>query len=187
MNIGIDIDDTITNTYETLIPMVAISYGMNIDKLMEKVPSYNDLKGSLPGYNNFAFNNFHRMAKLAPLKEDVVEVITKLKEEGHKIYFISARNYAEYEDPYKLSYDYLIGNGVPFDKLIVNSSNKAKECVLEHIDLFIDDSTKNCKAVKDKGISTLQMNTVFNKDSKGLRKVNSWKEIYNIVQEMYAL
>lgn len=186
MNIGIDIDDTITKTYETLIPMVAISYGMNIDKLFERVPSYKELRGTLPNYSDFIVKNFNRMAKLAPLKDNVVEVITKLREEGHKIIFISARNYEEYEDPYKLSYDYLTSKGVPFDKLIVNSANKAKECVLENIDLFIDDNTMNCKAVKNKGIITLQMKTIFSKGSKNLRSVNDWQEVYNVVQEMYA-
>ena len=187
MNIGIDIDDTITNTYETLIPMVAISYGMNIDKLLKQTPSYKYLKGTLPDYASFAQKHYNLMAKQAPLKNDVIEVITKLREQGHKIVFISARNYNEYEDPYKLSYDYLTSKGVPFDKLIVNVPNKAKECVLENIDLFIDDNTMNCKAVKEKGIPTLQMKTSFNKGSKDVRKVNGWREVYKIVQEMYAI
>jgi len=187
MNIGIDIDDTITNTYETLIPMIAISYGMNIDKLFEKLPTYKELRGTLPDYNKFIRDNFSKMAKMVPLKVGAVDVINKLREQGHRIIFISARNNNEYDDPYKLSYDFLTANGIQFDKLIVNAPNKAKECVLENIDLFIDDNTKNCKAVKDKGIATLQMDTSFSKGSKNLRKVKDWQEIYKIVQEMYAI
>ena len=187
MNIGIDIDDTITRTYETLIPMIAISYGMNIDKLFEKLPSYKTLRGKLPNYTDFIHNNYDRMAKIVPLKTGAVEIINKLKEQGHRIIIISSRNKNEYKDPYKISYDYLTTNGIKFDKLIVNSPNKAKDCVLENIDLFIDDNTMNCKAVKNKGIATLQMKTAFGKGSKDLRKVNDWQEVYKIVQEMYAV
>ena len=34
MNIGIDIDDTITYSYETLLPIVSVKYGVNINKLL---------------------------------------------------------------------------------------------------------------------------------------------------------
>ena len=187
MNIGIDIDDTITNTYETLIPMIAISYGMNMDKLLAKVPSYKQLRGTLPNYRDFMHKNYNKMAKIVPLKVGAVDIINKLREQGHKIIFISARNNDEYSDPYQISYDYLTSNGIQFDKLIVNAPNKAKECVLENIDLFIDDSTMNCKAVKNKGIATLQMDTTFNRNSKELRRVNDWQEVYRIVQEMYSV
>ena len=97
MNIGIDIDDTITNTYETLIPMIAISYGMNIDKLFEKLPTYKELRGTLPDYNKFIRDNFSKMAKMVPLKVGAVDVINKLREQGHRIIFISARNNNEYD------------------------------------------------------------------------------------------
>ena len=186
MNIGIDIDDTITNTYETLIPMVAISYGINIDKFMKKLPSYKELVGTLPDFGNFAKKNYEKIAKMVPLRVGVVDVINKLKEQGHRIVIISSRNNTDFKDPYKVSYDYLTTNGIKFDKLIVNVTNKAKTCVLENIDLFIDDDTNNCKATKKKGIVTLQMNTTFCKGSKDVRKVNDWMEVYKIVQEMYA-
>jgi uncharacterized HAD superfamily protein len=186
MNIGIDIDDTITNTYETLIPMVAISYGMNIDKLMKKHPTYKELNGTLPNYDDFAKKNYARIAKMVSLKDGVVDIINKLKEDGHNIIFISARNDMNFKDSYKATYEYLTTNGIKFDKLIVNSTNKAKDAVLEGIDLFIDDNTMDCKAVKKKGITALQMRTIFSKGSKEVRKVDNWNEIYKIVQEMYV-
>ena len=66
MNIGIDIDDTITKTYETLIPMVAISYGMNIDKLFEKVPTY-----KVRSYRQIM--NLQNPGKILKLMESIVE------------------------------------------------------------------------------------------------------------------
>ena len=48
MNIGIDIDDTITNTYSVLLPMIAIKYGMDINKMLSQRPTYNFLNKTLP-------------------------------------------------------------------------------------------------------------------------------------------
>ena len=115
---------------------------------------------------------------------DVVSVLNKLKEDGHKIIIITARTYEEYDDPYKISYEYLKKNNIPFDKLIVNAKDKASTSVLEGIDLFIDDNTLNCKAVLSKGIETLQYDTTFVKPSKNLKRVYSWEEVYKVVKEM---
>ena len=186
MNIGIDIDDTITYTYETLLSIVSVKYGMSIHKLFTQKPSYKMLHKTLPNYDEFAIANFSRMAKMAPLRDDVIEVLQKLRDEGHKIIFITARNYEEYPDPYALSYDYLTRKGVPFDKLVVNAKDKAKECILQGIDLFIDDNAKNCKAVQNRGITTIQMGTDFTDISKGLERINSWKDIYKRINEIYS-
>lgn len=185
MNIGIDIDDTITCTYETLLPMIAFNYGMNLNKLLEQKPTYRMLRSTLPNYDNFVVNHFSSMAKIVPLKSGVREVLKRLKDEGHKIIFITSRNSLEYNDPYKLSYNYLKLNNIPFDKLIVNAKDKAKECVLEGIDLFIDDNTKHCIAVQKNGIPTLQFSNSFVRENSKLNRVNSWDEVYQKVQEMY--
>ena len=186
MNIAIDIDDTITDTYETLIPMIGIYYGVNIDKLLKTAPSYKMLKNKLSGYESFVKTNFPIMANIVPLKKDVVKVLNKLKEDGHRIIIITGRNNDEYPDPYKISLDYLTKNNVPFDKLIVNAKDKAKQCILENIDVFIDDNTQICKAVEKTGIRTFQFATKFNKKNKTLNKVDSWEDLYNKISNIYA-
>lgn len=184
MNIGIDIDDTITHTYETLLPMVAVKYGMNLKKLFNQKPSYTMLRSILPNYDDFAFESFPVVAKIVPLREGVIEVLRKLREEGHKIIFITARNRREFKDPYKISYDFLEVNDIPYDKLLVNVEDKAKQCIIEGIDLFIDDNNDNCKAVNKIGIQTLQFGTLFTQKLKGIDRVENWNEVYRIVQEM---
>ncbi len=186
MNIGIDIDDTITHTYETLLPMVAVRYGMNLKKLRMQSPSYKMLRKTLPNYDRFASENYPSMAKIVPLREGVIDVLSKLREQGHKIIFITARNRDEYVDPYKISCDFLNMNGVPYDKLLVNVVDKAKQCVVEGIDLFIDDNNDNCRSVKKTGIETWQFGTVFTQKINGIDRVTNWDEIYNRIQEMCA-
>ena len=40
MNIGIDIDDTITYTYENMLPFVSVMYNKNLVDLYKAKPSY---------------------------------------------------------------------------------------------------------------------------------------------------
>lgn len=185
MNIGIDIDDTVTCTYETLLNLIAVRYGMNFDKIFAKRPTYDKFDELFPNYRSFVKENFPIMARMIPLREHVVETLTKLQKQGHKIIFISARNRDEYKDPYKVSYDYLKANRVPFDKLIVEVKDKAKECVLQEIDLFIDDNFMSCAEVENVGIETLQFKTIYNAKDK-FKKVESWEDVYKKVQEMYT-
>lgn len=186
MNIGIDIDDTITETYSTIIPMVAIKYGLDLNELLRTRPSYKTLHKSLVNYDRFIADYFPVMAKIVPLKKDVIEVLNKLREQGHKIIFITARNRLEYGDPYGISKEYLDAHNVPYDKLIADCHDKGKRAIVEGIDLFIDDNTLNCKAVMSKGVPTIQFGSVITTKSKGLKRVDSWNEIYNIIQEMYS-
>ena len=186
MNIGIDIDDTVTDTYETLVSLLGINYGMNIDKVLKQKLSYKTLKNMFTDYNDFAAKNYKTMATIVPLKKDAVDVLKKLKEDGHKLIFISARNYEEYEDPYEISYEYLKRNGIPFDKLIVNAKDKSKQCILENIDVFLDDNTQNCKSVEHTGIRTFQFDTVLNSEITTLNKVKSWEEFYKKICDIYA-
>ena len=54
MNIGIDIDDTITDSYQTLLPMIAVKYGISLEKLREQNLNYKALNSLLPNYRDVA-------------------------------------------------------------------------------------------------------------------------------------
>ena len=182
VRIGIDIDDTITYTYEMLLPMVAVRYGVSLSKLYEEVPTYKKLDKMFPDDAHFVSESLPVCAKLTPVREGALEVIRKLKEEGHEIFFITARNPQEFVEPYKISYDFLKVNDVPYDKLFVNVQRKDQQCLVENIDLFIDDNNNNCRAVHKAGIETLQFGTIFTKKLKNIERVESWQDVYNFVK-----
>lgn len=182
MNIGIDIDDTIVNTYDTFIKLVCMKYGLDYPELISKKMEYNDLCDKLKNYNEYTKDLFSILVKSVELKENVVEVFKKLQEDGHKIILITARNYEEYDDPYNQTYEYLTKNNIPFDKIIVNIEKKDKVCLDEKIDLFIDDSTNHCRDVSQVGINTLQFSALFNEKVKEFPKVYSWNQVYNIIK-----
>lgn len=182
MRIGIDIDDTITYTYEMLLPMVAVRYGVSLSKLYEELPTYKKLDKMFPDYAHFVSESLPVCAKLTPVRDGALEVISKLKEEGHEIIFITARNPQEFIEPYKISYDFLKVNKVPYDKLLVNIQRKDQQCLVEGIDVFVDDNNDNCRAVHKAGVDTLQFGTLFTKKLKNIERVESWQEVYNYIQ-----
>lgn len=181
MKIGIDIDDTITNTYEILVKLIAEKYNLDAEEILERKPNYDELYDNLPNFDKVRKEIFMKMASTVPLKENVSEVLTKLKEHGNEIIFITARSNVEYDDPYQVSYDYLTKNKVPFDKLYVNVLDKGIKCVEENIDVFIDDDDTHCIKVTDKNIHTLQFDSLKSIEILGIERVYSWKEIYELL------
>lgn len=187
MNIGIDIDDTITNTYETLLTIISMKYGLNHKKLISKKLKYEEVYSKLDDFDLYKRDLFYMMVKSVTLKENVVEVINKLKNNGNNIVFITARNYYDYVDPYKVSYEYLIKNNIPFDKLFVNVYDKGSLCKKENIDIFIDDNVRNCNSVKSVGIRTIQFDNDFTSKVDDVEHVSSWKELYKLLHKQRVI
>ena len=180
MRIGIDIDDTIASSWKYMIPIYSKEFNISIDE--NSLPYYHPLK-NIMSFEQFSerMRKYEQLNMDIPLKEHVQAILKKLKEEGHTIIFITARG-SMYSNPYKITKDYLDKYSIPYDKIIVDSWDKASVCKNENIDLFIDDSYKHCQEVKDIGISVLMMETNYNKQYKEFRHVKDWKEIYEYIQ-----
>ena len=184
MKIGIDIDDTISNTAEYLIEE-AIKY----DKLYKKkgiidITTYdfcglfNWNKNDKEDFYKYVHDNdLHNMT----VKEYAKEVINELRKEGHEIYIITRRDINIYKNPYQQTSDWLIKNNIEFDKLVVQAKDKGCVCKEHHIDLFIDDLPSNCERAHELGINVLIFDSPYNKEENRFQRVENWKEIYNIV------
>lgn len=183
MNIGIDIDDTIVNTYKNFVALISMKTSINYNKLLSQNLTYSDLEKKVNNYERIKKDIFSILVKTVELKDNVIEVLNKLKSDGYKITLITARNYGEYDDPYKITYDFLTKNNVPYDKLIVNALKKDTVCIEEGIDLFIDDSIIHCNSVNKTGIKTFQYKTSFTPALDGVRLVSNWNEIYKIIKD----
>jgi len=194
MRIGIDIDNTLTEVQDKLNKAAfeyAIQLGKNIDNYdnpMENIKNnrdtykkkfqftYEELKYFLKEIQENITNN-------ATPRENAKEVIDKLKEDGHEIYIITARDSEFHDDPYKLSKDWLDKNKIYYDKLIVNTREKSSVCKKEKIDLFIDDQLNNCLSVANVGIKTIMITDKLY-DYNEIMQLKNWNEIYNYTNEM---
>lgn len=199
MVIGIDIDDTLTNTSELLLAY-AQKYDYEILKrkeFLDKSKVYSIINGGSLEYGmswtTKQADDFKKMyhsfvLENAPIKPFAKEVIDRLIEEGNQIIFVTARNKAgdRISDSYKISKNLLDKNNIKYHKIITECSDKLSVCRENHIDLFIDDKIETCVELKEGKIHSLLMNTPFNnqKDEKNIVRVYSWIDLYYKVQEL---
>ena len=195
MNIGIDIDDTISETFEALLPY---SQKYTIEDLKRK--SNININGNYTnhlyienanGWNDTETKNFWKkyygdILKEVNIKKFASEVINKLKKNGNKIYLITARWDIPNGNTKQITENWLIKNNIMYDKLFMNASDKLQLVKENNIDLFIDDSYKNCKKVSENtNTKVYMMTSMVNKDldDKTIKRVFSWPEIDNLINK----
>lgn len=195
MNIGIDIDDTISDTFETLLPY---SQKYTIEDLKRK--SNIKLKNNFKDHFYIEYANewteeeakkfwdkyYIEIIKQVNIKKFASTVIKKLKEEGHRIYIITARWNTVGTETADVTNQWLKDNNVEYDELYINATDKLQLIKEKNIDIFIDDSFKNCKQVVDNSNTKVYMmnsriNEAFNDEK--IQRVFSWPEIYDLINK----
>lgn len=186
MRIGIDIDDTISNTNDLLIEAA-----LEFDRTNFEGKGFKDksnFKFTDMFYwteemkNQFCTMMYEKIIPEVPLKPHAKEVINRLKDEGNEIYIITARSFDDYSDPVKISKMWLERNGIRYNKLFAGIKNKGIICKENNVDIFIDDLPSNCRSVELYGIKTLLFDSDFNKDVIDFKRVERWEEVYNIIK-----
>lgn len=189
MRIGIDIDDTISDTYE-----VAFAYAQyyTINELGRSGEIQNvSIKShfytrEIHNWNeeeemNFWHKYYGEIIKQVKPFTFAQETIKKLKQEGNEIIIITARWPETNCDIQSITLKWLEENNIQYDDIVFNAENKAQVALDKKIDLFIDDSFKNCTDVANAGIKTYIMNCRTNKDleNENITRVYSWPDIYH--------
>ena len=193
MKIGIDIDNTLTDVKEKLNEAAynyAISLGKKVDKSYLQTEDINNDGESYKNVFQFSDNELKYFLKdiqesitnSALPRENVREVLLKLKNKGFEIIIVTARDFEFHDDPYKLSKDWLDKNNILFDKLIVNARDKATVCEEENINIFIDDQLNNCLNISQKGIKTIMISDKIN-NINNIVILNDWNKIYDYISK----
>ena len=123
LNIGIDIDNVISNFDEVLLKEF-----LKHDTELRNTGSINEkayiTKGmfdwSQEELDNFYYANIERIAKSLNAIDKAAEYIRKLKEEGYGIYIISGRDNGEYSDAYQMTVNWLENEKIEYDKFNTN-------------------------------------------------------------------
>lgn len=192
MRIGIDIDDTLTNVKAELIK-AGENYARSLGKDIKVDKNFEDKNNNGNKWQEMFQFNYEELkyflkdiqesiTNKAKPRENVVEVINKLKNDGNEIIIITARDSEFHDDPYKYSKDWLDKNNIYYDKLVVNARNKEDSCIEEKIDLFIDDSESNCLKVNKAGIKTIRVCNEIENNNSNLICFNNWNDIYSYIQ-----
>lgn len=182
MRIGIDIDDTITNSWKCLIPYFSQIFNIDEDVLRKGKPYYEAVKDimTIDEFYDKIHDTYDNVSSNVSLKDNVKETIDALYELGHHVYFITARGKG-YSDSYARSKEYLDKYNIKYDKLITGAWDKSIACKEEKIDLFIDDSYKHCKEVSDIGIDVLMPSEYYNEEYTEFKHINDFREVYDYV------
>lgn len=194
MNIGIDIDDTLTDIKNDFIQS-GFNYLMELGKELPKTNIIvQDLKNDGSAYKEyFKFSDEEFMYFMKDIQESImnnasprkfaVDAINLLRNMGNKIIIITARDTTFHDDPYMLSKNWLDKNNITYDKIVVNARNKAFALMKEKIDIFIDDSLTNCTASAMLGIRTIRITNETKKKfvNDNIIYFRNWKEIFNYI------
>lgn len=186
MKIGIDIDDTITDLQEDLLKE-AIEY----DKTLRN-------KGIIYPERQYIGQKFDwneeekeyylgtlrwKVMNNAKIRDGVIETLNQLRKDGHEVIFITARSDRYHNDPYNATYNWLIENNIPFDKLITSALDKGKVCKEENIDVFIDDQEKNCLLVQNSGTKTIYFDIKHLDPKDNFITCYNWYDILRKIEE----
>jgi len=193
MIIGIDIDDTISDTYETAF---AYAQKYTVEELGKsgninhKNVSHHFYLRELHEWTQQEEYNFWKkyykkmINELKPLTF-AAETINKLKEEGHKIVIITARYPEKSFDVEATTIKWLKDNKIEYDDLVLDADDKKQVAIDKKIDVFIDDSFKNCAAVSEAGVKTFIIETRVNQglENDNVTRVYSWPQFYSKIKK----
>ena len=188
MRIGIDIDNVISNFDEMLLETYLIH-----DKELRNTgiinPNAKYIRTGMFDWSNeeelsFYRDNIECIAKKLKVKEKAKEYIDRLHNDGHFIYIIIGRDNGEYSEPYNMTKKWLDENNIYYDNLILTDAYdihaKSLECLKNDIDIMIDDSVRICSDLITSGITTILMDTPYNRKI-NIKRVKNWEEFYEFV------
>ena len=188
MNIGIDIDGVLTNENDFVLEcMSKFNYENNLGYMknpyeyeFNKV-NYNDEQKM--EYREKYFNDYVDNYKA---RRYASEVIKMLKEDGNKIYIITARYTSIHNEKMRQRVrEWLKKNDIYYDEVVFTVSPKVDKLKEYKIDLMIDDSPKNIPFMA-KVTKIFCFDNPYNRDLEieNVTRVYSWYDIFMKYKEI---
>ena len=192
MNIGIDIDGVLTNYEREVLDYgtkICIEEGWPIEIDLRKYDETETFNWNQERANKFWNKYIIKYFTETPVRKFAPEVIEKLRQDGHKIYLITARDdygmpLEYYGKEQEITKVWLEKNNIKYDKLIFETE-KLEPCRENRIDVMIEDSPSNINELS-KYIKVIKFDCQYNKNvnNSNVTTAYSWYHIYNIINEM---
>ena len=193
MNISVDIDGVLVE-----LERYAIDYGskmcieenlplkINIEEYWEG-KKFNWTEEQEEKFWNKYFVDY--ITKSSP-RQFAQEVIEKLRQEGNKIYIITARNEEglppeAYGKMQELTKEWLKKSNIKYDEIIFAGDKEKKiQCIKNNIDIMIEDSPNNIIDISSE-IPIIKYHCNYNRNVIGDNIITaySWYHIYSIIKE----
>ncbi len=196
--VGIDLDGTVADYMAGAIPLLQEHYGLVPDftkpaYTVEGVFGLTD-ETRPKGMRKFLYEELHLFRHLPKLDEDTEQLTVRLKQDGVKVYFVTARSgsHSVRED----SLIWLDNNGFQYDD-VFHVDDKADFCKQARIHVMCEDEVGQILGLQKARIDTVIRNQPWNVDlpkdahhlarQKGRQtRVNNWQEMYNAIKEYLA-
>ncbi len=181
MKIGIDVDDTLTNTKEQQLKYWKEYYNNN------PRPGYSTvLPKTINDFEDAYVQEFWDAYRLklnfdCSVKEGVSLYTKKLKEDGHTLCIVTSRPDEKYDNLQKLMHDWIDKNNITIDIVYTDVRDKGTFCKENNFDLLIDDDIKHIKKATELNVKAILFND--NPDYDGL-KTTSWQELYELISTL---
>lgn len=195
MKIGIDIDDTITDSYEVMFNY-AQEFTIHTLGRSGDIIDNNGIDNhcyarvlhnwTLEEETKFWNQYYKDIIKEVKPKTLAAEYIRKLKEEGHTIILITARFKVEEFDVGELTKKWLEQHQICYDKLIIDAEDKLTIAKQEQLDVFIDDSYSNCNRILKSDAKVYLMDSRLNKQfqNEKIKRIYSWPHFYQELEKL---
>lgn len=177
MKIGIDIDDTLTDTKS----LQKVYWGEYVQNHKSNIYDKN-----IPdNINHFGdpyideFWNLYRERLFFPnIKEYASDIIKQLRRDKHIIYIITSRHKSDYKNLINDLENMFKTNDIEYDKIVTDVKDKGLFLAKNDIDILIDDDIRHCKSVINYGKSAILFNNLPNYND---YMTDDWREIYKII------
>lgn len=193
-HLGVDVDGVLTNIQDYVFEhgaKLAHTNGYDL-KNMNKV--YYDTADIFNWKDDldleFWYKHLEDYSKNEQPRALASEVLYKLREEGWKIFLITARKSMKEEDIQnqkieKILENWLEEHDIPYDVLDFAGSDKRDSLKKHEIDIMIEDSPKNIEQLRSI-CPIIVFDAMYNKDctGEGIYRVNSWYEIFYYLKEI---
>lgn len=174
MRIGIDIDNTITDTSKCIKDMIEEN---NVKGLSYDFDNYTEEE--LKTYDKLIRENIEDVMKKCKLNENAKEVINELYQ-NNEIYLITARTNFYSDNLKDITINYLKENNIMYHELLFGYEDKRDICLEKKLDIMLDDNIKVIESIKDTNIRGVLYQTKYNQEYVG-EKVNNWLEFKNLI------
>ena len=180
--IGIDIDDTLVDTFEYFQPLVAKLTNKPLEYLIENDISYeNTPKEWGMDSLDFAHRFFDDYVPDTPAKEGAAQAVARLRKAGNRVVIITSRTNMLYKDCYYTSRLELANCKIEYDKLIC-TVDKGQACKEENVDIMFDDLVFNCDTVSKVGTKAVLFTSKENKNQESVfPRVANWDEVLELL------
>lgn len=195
MRIGVDIDGVLNDVAQWHFSLGAkFCLEQGINRGFDPSKYYMEDQFFLTAYENEEFWRQYIFDLLIaiPPRPFASEVIHRLRQDGHTIVILTARDNQYLTNQYDGMIDFYVKEwlakyNIEYDEIITGSNNKKEKCLQAHLDIMIEDKASNIEMIRQI-IPVFVFDAPYNQTCQGnnVIRVYAWYQIYEEIINKFA-